>query len=95
MAVIGKQRVTSLVTAVGLTIPAGTKGAMIEASGNNVRYWLNGDTPTASEGHFIGNAGVVFIDRIDGLDTALFIETAATAALEVTYYNHRALEVRR
>jgi hypothetical protein len=95
MAVLSKQRVTSLGAATTLTIPAGTKSAIITAAGNSVRYWMDGSVPTATQGHFLGDGGTVQIDRDDGLDVAQFIQVAATATLEVTYLNRRSDEVTR
>ena len=85
MSALGTQEIDDLSTAQTLTIPAGTQSALISASGANVRYWLNGDTPDATSGLVIYAGGSVGINRKQGLDTAKFIQESATATLDVQY----------
>lgn len=87
MSAIGKQRITNLASAVGLTIPAGTKSVSISVTGANVRYWLDGSTPTAAQGQQMFNGGRYEFSRRQGLDSGLFIQESASAVFEVTYFD--------
>lgn len=89
MAAMGKQRITSLASATALTVPDGAKVALISCTGANVRFWTNGDTPTASQGHQLIASGTYTLSTKDGLATALFIAESGSPVLEISYYNHQ------
>lgn len=87
MAAIGKQILGSLNTPQSLTIPAGTQSAKISCSGKNVRYWLDGSTPTTDDGHQLFVGSELQINRKDGLDDFLWLEESASAELAITYFD--------
>lgn len=89
---IGYQQITSLSAAAGLTVPTTDKSgnkqqptfALIVAETKDVRWRDDGTNPTASVGMPL-TAGVPF--QYDGdLTNIKFIETAASAKLNISYY---------
>lgn len=70
--------------AVGLTPPAKATMAVISVGAQNVRYLDNGGTPAADSGIQIF-AGTMF-NYVGDLKAIKFFEEAATAALNVGYY---------
>jgi hypothetical protein len=89
---IGYQQITSLSAAAGLTVPAVDKSgnkqqptfALIIAEGKDVRWRDDGTNPTASVGMPLA-VGVPL--QYDGdLTNIKFIETAASAKLNISYY---------
>lgn len=75
----------SLASAVGLTVPSGAKSADITVEGQSVRYWDNGDTPTASVGMII-YAGTTLENYTGPLSALKLIRTQAGATVTVSYY---------
>lgn len=84
----GYQQVISLGSAVALTVPSGADLAVIQAEGQNVRFFLDGSSPTATTGGRIIKDSQVptQIRGVDGLKVAKFIEEAASAKLNILYY---------
>jgi hypothetical protein len=89
---IGYQQITSLSAAAGLTVPAVDKlgnqqeptFALIIAEGKDVRWRDDGTDPTASVGMPLA-VGVPL--QYDGdLNRIKFIETAASAKINISYY---------
>jgi hypothetical protein len=89
---MGYQQISDLSSAVGLTVPtstplgASTKAnfALIVAETQNVRWRDDGTSPTASVGMLLV-AGVPL--QYDGdLSKIKFIETTASAKLNISYY---------
>lgn len=89
---IGYQQITSLSAAAGLTVPAVDKlgnqqeptFALIIAEGKDVRWRDDGTDPTASVGMPLA-VGVPL--QYDGdLNRIRFIETAASAKINISYY---------
>jgi hypothetical protein len=89
---IGYQQITSLSAATGLTVPAVDKlgnqqeptFALIIAEGKDVRWRDDGTDPTASVGMPLA-VGVPL--QYDGdLNRIRFIETAASAKINISYY---------
>jgi hypothetical protein len=81
---LGYQQITSLSASTALTIPAGAKRAIIQAETQDVRWRDDGTAPTDSVGMVI-SAG----DRLaytGSLAAIRFIETTASAKLNVSYY---------
>jgi hypothetical protein len=81
---LGYQQITSLSASTALTIPAGAKRAIIQAETQDVRWRDDGTAPTASVGMVI-SAG----DRLaytGSLAAIRFIEAAASAKLNISYY---------
>ena len=81
---LGYQQITALTSATGLTSPAGAHVAVISVSGQPVRYRDDGVAPTATVGMPLP-VGTVF-SYAASLATIQFIQTAATATLDVNYY---------
>lgn len=82
---LGYQQITSLAAAAALTIPAGCSVAVIQAEGQPVRWRDDGTNPTASVGMRILVGGELVYDAT-GLTTLRFIEEAASAKLNISYY---------
>lgn len=82
---LGYEQVTSLSAAAALTVPSGARVAMVQAETQNVRWRDDGDDPTGTVGMLL-----VADDRatlmVGSLNALRFIETAASAVLNVTYY---------
>lgn len=87
----GFQQITDLSAAVALTIPAGVKGAMIQAESKNVRWRADGTDPAADVGLmiFAGDPPSLFSDAsgvgAEGLGALKFIEVEGSAKLNVQY----------
>jgi hypothetical protein len=81
---LGYVQLTSLATAVGLTVPVGATYAIIQAEAQAVRWRDDGVAPTAAIGMTIPAGGEL---RYDGnLRGIVFIEAAASAKLNVSFY---------
>ena len=81
---LGYQQITSLTTATGLTIPAGSAVAIITCSGTSVRWRDDGTNPTSSVGYPLPvGAELVYSGSMPAIK---FIETTASAALDICYY---------
>ncbi len=84
---LGFQQITSLSSAVGLTIPTEPfvpTRAFIVAEGNDVRWRDDGTNPTASVGMILIRNNVLSYDG--DLKKIKFIESAAGAKLNISYY---------
>lgn len=82
---LGHARLTSLATAAGLTVPAGATACYLRCETQPVRFRDDGTDPTATTGMLLLAADVPFF--YDGnLNAIKFIETAASAALNVAFY---------
>lgn len=86
--VLGFEQVTGLSAVKTLTIPTGTRKAIISAEGQNVRYRLDGTDPTASVGTLIVAGGESEEITVEGglSASAKFIEVTTSATLSVHYY---------
>jgi hypothetical protein len=81
------QQITVLTSSTALTVPAGAKYALIQAEAQNVRMRSNavGDSaPTATVGMLIAAGDSIFLSG--NLTILRFIETAASAKLNVAYF---------
>ena len=82
---LGYQQITGLNTVKGLTVPEGTRLAVIQPETEDVRWMDDGTNPTSSVGISLA-AGEE--KRYTGDFSAIkFIETAASAKLNVSYYS--------
>ncbi len=88
----GFQQITSLSSAATLTVPTGAIGVMVQAESQNVRWRADGTAPTATVGHIIYSGDPpIKLDSgsvVEGaamLAAIQFIETSASAKLNVTY----------
>jgi hypothetical protein len=82
---VGYQQITDLDPAVGLTVPAGARIAVIQAEAQAVRWRDDGTDPTAAIGMPLA-VGVAFTYTGD-LAEILFFEQAAGAKLNIAYYS--------
>ena len=81
---LGYQQITSLVAAAALTVPAHASLAIIQATGQSVRWRDDAVDPTATVGMTLAVGESL---RYTGNLAALkVIQTAATAVLNVSYY---------
>jgi hypothetical protein len=81
----GWQRITSLPSAATLTVPASAKIALIQCETQNVRFRDDGTDPEAGVGMLMVAGNPPFLYTGD-LSALRFIETAASASLNVLYY---------
>lgn len=80
----GFQQITSLASAVGLTVPAGAQYARIQSTTQAVRWRDDGTAPTASVGmHLATNTDLWYDGNLSAIQ---FIQEAASAVLNVSYY---------
>jgi len=80
----GYQQITALSSAAALTVPDEARIALVQAESKSVRWRDDGTNPTTSVGMVL-DAGAVLL--YDGSLSALrFIETAASAKLNISYY---------
>lgn len=82
---LGYQQITSLSSAKALTVPVGTTRAVIVAEVQPVRWRDDGTNPTASVGMPLAVAAVLSYDG--DLSRIKFIETTASAVLNISYYS--------
>jgi hypothetical protein len=81
---LGYQQITNLSAAVGLTVPQGATRALIAPLSKDIRWRDDGVNPTASVGMPV-TAGT-YLSYDGDLKNIKFIETAASAEINVTYY---------
>ena len=83
---LGYQQITVLTSAVGFTSPPkGANRAMLICTGQDVRWRDDGTNPTATVG-FLLTTGINYIYEGD-LEAIKFIQSAATAVLNISYYD--------
>lgn len=73
---------TAINTAVVLTPPTGAKKLLIQALTQNIRYTLDGTTPTASKGFQIKSEDPPIVIPVGPNTTITVIEEAATADMQ-------------
>lgn len=82
----GYQQITVSSTALALTVPAGTKRAVIGVEAQPIRYRLDGTNPTASVG-FNVKADVTFeIVGNEAIKALKMIRTGTDATVNVHYF---------
>lgn len=81
----GFQQITDLSAAVALTVPSGARVAMVQAETQDVRWRDDGTAPTTTVGMLV-TAGDPAVLMVGDLAAVEFIETSASAVLNVTYY---------
>jgi hypothetical protein len=59
---------------------------LMTATGQTIRFTLNGTTPTATVGHPLAVNEGILLRGYDNLEDLRFIETAATANVQITYF---------
>ncbi len=82
---LGYQQITSLGTAVALTVPAGAQRALLQAETQNVRWRDDGTDPTTAAGMILkaGNDPVLYEGDLSAIKV---IEVTSSAKLNVTYF---------
>lgn len=82
---VGYQQITTLSAATALTVPKEARIAFIQAETANVRWRDDGTNPTAGVGMLLlsTSEGMWFTGKLQALR---FIEAAAGAKLNVSYY---------
>ena len=83
----GYQQITDLSAAVSFTVPAGTTLILITPETQDVRWRDDGTNPTASIGYPLA-AGQELQYAAGQMSSLKFIEQAASAVLNVTYYGN-------
>jgi len=86
---VGHEQLTTASGAVGLTASnyAGARYAYISVSGSAVRWRDDGISPTAAVGQLLATGGTTQPFLYTGpLNQIEFIETAADATVDVSYY---------
>lgn len=81
---LGYQQITSLSAATALTIPAGTSYAVIQPETQAVRWRDDGTDPSATVGMQLATGSELTYDG--QLSRIKFIETTASAKLNISYY---------
>ena len=81
---LGYQQITSLSSASGLSVPANTKCALIQAESQSVRWRDDGTNPTTSVGMVLAAGESVFFTG--SLSAFKAIEITASAKLNISYY---------
>ena len=81
---LGYQQITSLSSATGLTVPTGATRALIAPLTKDIRWRDDGTDPTASVGMPV-TAGT-YLSYDGDLNKIKFIQTAASAELNITYF---------
>lgn len=80
----GFEQIDDLSAAVGLTPPDGCVLALIQATGKAVTWRDDGVDPTSSVGMLLSDGALM--EYAGALHAIKFIETDASAILNVTYY---------
>lgn len=81
---LGYQQITSLSSATGLTVPAGTVYAIVQPETQAVRWRDDGTDPTASVGMQLPLGAELTFDA--QLSRVKFIEVTTSAKLNISYY---------
>jgi len=83
----GHQQVTGLSATKTLTLPSGTRMALLQAETQDIRYTLDGTTPSSTNGLLLTAGDYPTPVTVEaGLPDAKFIETTASAKLNATYF---------
>lgn len=82
---LGYQQITSLGSAVGLTVPTGATLALIQAEAQDIRWRDDGSNPTASIGMYLAAGNSVYY--VGPLATFKAIEVTSGAILNILYYS--------
>lgn len=82
---LGYQQITSLSSATGLTVPAGTALAIVIPQTQAVRWRDDGTNPTSAAGYPLAVGQELYYDA-NNFSAIKFIEQTASAAINVSYY---------
>lgn len=81
---LGHEQVTGLSTVKGLTVPGGAQRALLICTAQNVRFRDDGTNPASDTGIQLPKNTLFWYTG--DLSAIKFIEEAASAVLEVSYY---------
>ncbi|WP_132312531.1 hypothetical protein [Paenibacillus sp. BK033] len=82
----GKATISLSNIAVGLgTVPTGATQAYITTESADIRFWVDGSTPTTSQGHLVLAGEQIILDSAGQLSNFKAITVSGTATLQVTY----------
>lgn len=77
---------TTISSATVLTLPSGANGVLLQCTGQNVRYTLDGTTPTSTVGFvLVANASPVLITFPNDDTVVTVIESAASGAIQFQF----------
>ena len=87
---LGYTQVTNVSAATGVgTIPAGTEVVMLQCETQNVRFRDDGTSPTASVGMLLVT-NTIYTFTASNVAAMKFIETTASAKLNILFYGRKA-----
>lgn len=81
---LGYEQISALKAVVTLTVPTGATFALIQAQTQNVRWTDDGSNPTASVGMLLATGAPSQFSS--SLSVLKFIQTTASAVLNISYY---------
>lgn len=86
---VGKQAALTVSNvAVGLTVPAVTPKptwAFVTVESNSIRFWVDGSTPTTTEGHLAEAGDTIRLEGVDEIRKFLAIRVSADAVIQATF----------
>lgn len=86
---LGYTQITNLAAAVGVgTIPAGSESIVLQCETQDTRYRDDGTDPTATVGMLL-KVGTFYEFTVGQIARMKFIESAASAKLNISYYGTR------
>lgn len=83
---LGYQQITTLSASTALAVPTGASYAMIRAESQAVRFRDDGGVPSATVGQVLAIGDVLPVNGNAILAALRFIETTASAKLNILYY---------
>jgi hypothetical protein len=84
----GFQQMTSISSATAPTVPSETDWAWVQAEGANVRFRLDGTSPTASVGLILADNDPPVEMPVWMLNNVEFIQETATAKVNIQYFKN-------
>lgn len=82
---VGYEKITSLSSSVGLSLPIKGNYILVDIEGENVRYKGDGTDPTSTDGGLLlKNAQYEYGSNLNNLK---FIEVTAGASINVSFFN--------
>lgn len=83
----GKETLTVAASAVGFaSIPAGASIAIITTETADIRYWVDGSTPTTSQGHLVSAGDAIKLDSVGQLTNFKAIAVSGSATMQISYF---------
>lgn len=79
---VGSHTSAGVASSTTLTAPAGSSAILLQATAENIRFTLDGTTPTASTGFQLRAGDAPLLVMLLNVTALKFIEETATAALQ-------------